>query len=132
MMKIFYQKKILILFVLISLFFIGLKSVYAQDVYDIVSGWQDETAGAAGYTEAGDPVELAGTVVQSLLSFLGVVFLILMIYAGFIYMMARGNDAEAAKARDIMINATMGLAVVFGGYAISSYVITRLVGVVAG
>lgn len=49
--------------------------------------------------------------------FLGVVFLGLMIYAGFTWMMARGNEQEVEKAKNMIIYAIIGLVVVLSAYA---------------
>jgi len=52
--------------------------------------------------------------------FLGVVFLGLIIYGGIIWMLARGNQQEVEKAKNIIIYAVVGLAVVLGAYAITT------------
>ncbi len=63
--------------------------------------------------------EIIGTVIQAILAFLGVFFLILMIYGGYIWMMARGNEQEVARAKNIIINALIGLIIVLAAYAIT-------------
>ena len=63
-----------------------------------------------------------GKVVGALLSFIGVVFLILMIYGGFMWMLARGNEQEVAKAKDLIFAAVIGLIIVLSAYAITSYI----------
>jgi len=73
---------------------------------------------------------IVGQIVGYVLSLLGVLFMILIIYAGFLWMMARGNDAESTKAKDMMVNAVIGLIIVFGSYAISSYIIEGLAEVI--
>lgn len=64
----------------------------------------------------------AGQIVGLVLSFVGVVFLILMIYAGITWMTAAGNEQQVTKAKSLMINATIGLIVVFAAYAITSFI----------
>jgi len=46
-----------------------------------------------------------------------------MIYAGFTWMMARGNQQDADKAKELIQQAVIGLAIV-----LSAYVITKFVG----
>jgi len=65
-----------------------------------------------------------GKVLNIATTFLGVVFLGMMIYAGYIWMIARGNEQEVTKAKNIIIYAIIGLVVVLGAYAI-----TRLVSI---
>ncbi len=55
--------------------------------------------------------------------FLGVSFLGLMIYAGIVWMMARGNAQEVERAKNIIIYAVMGMAVVLGAFVITLLVV---------
>lgn len=63
-------------------------------------------------------------VISTVLSFLGVGFLILMIYGGYVWMIARGNEQEVTKAKSIITNAIIGLIVVLSAYAISYFVVS--------
>lgn len=63
-----------------------------------------------------------GQIVGLALSFVGVIFLILMIYAGVMWMTAQGNDQQVSKAKNLLINATIGLVIVFAAYAITSFI----------
>lgn len=60
--------------------------------------------------------------IKIILSFIGVIFLILMIYGGFIWMFARGNDTEVDKAKNIIKNAVIGLILISLAYAITMVV----------
>jgi len=55
------------------------------------------------------------------LSFLGAIFLILMIYGGVLWMTAAGNDQQIGKARTLIVAAIIGLLIVLSAYAITSY-----------
>jgi hypothetical protein len=68
-----------------------------------------------------------GQIVGFILSFVGVLFLILMIYAGLIWMTAGGNQEQVKKARSLMINAVLGLIVVMGAYAITAFIGQHLI-----
>ena len=63
-----------------------------------------------------------GEVVGAGLAFIGIVFLILMIYGGWIWMFAQGNEQEVEKAKGLIVAAIIGLLIVLGAYAITSYV----------
>ncbi len=63
-----------------------------------------------------------GQIIGLVLSFVGVLFLVLMIYAGLTWMTAGGNQEKVKKAKDLMINAIIGLVVVLGAYAITAFV----------
>ena len=63
-----------------------------------------------------------GKVVGAGLAFIGTLFLILIIYGGFTWMFARGNEQEVAKAKDLITQAVIGLVIVLAAYAITSYI----------
>lgn len=81
-----------------------------------------QTGKGVGYNMENDLslTERIGKILNISTTFLGVVFLGLMIYAGFIWMMARGNEQEVAKAKNIIIYAVIGLVVVLAAYAITN------------
>ncbi len=68
-----------------------------------------------------------GQIIGFVLSFVGVLFLILMIYAGLTWMTAGGNLEQVKKARSLMINAILGLIVVMGAYAITAFIGQQLI-----
>ncbi len=75
----------------------------------------------------GDPLVVAlGRVVNWLLGLLGVALTGLILYAGFLWFSAGGNEEQVTKARKILINAIVGLIVVLGAYAISYFIFYRL------
>jgi len=65
-------------------------------------------------------------IVFALLSLVGMIFLILLIYGGIFWMTARGNETQAQKAKNIITNSVVGLAVVLLAYAISIFIIGSL------
>ncbi len=67
-----------------------------------------------------------GQIIGIVLSFVGVLFLILMIYAGILWMTAQGNEQQVAKAKGLLINGTIGLIIVFAAYAITSFIGTEI------
>lgn len=67
-----------------------------------------------------------GRIINVALSLLGVVFLILMVYAGAIWMTAGGEGKKVDKAKGILINAVVGLLITMSAYAISVFVLNLL------
>ena len=67
-----------------------------------------------------------GDILGIVLSFIGVLFLGLMIYAGITWMIASGNEQTITKAKDMLINATIGLVIVLAAYALTSFVGSQL------
>ena len=70
--------------------------------------------------------EFIGTLISVFISILGIVLLVIIIYAGFLWMTAGGNPDQVGKAKTWMINAVIGLIVLLAAYAISSFVIESL------
>lgn len=67
-----------------------------------------------------------GSIIGLILSFIGVIFLVLMIYAGISWMTAAGNQEKVTKAKDLIINAIIGLIIVLAAYAITSFIGNQL------
>ena len=68
------------------------------------------------------------TVIQGALSLVGTIFLILAVYAGILWMTASGNEEKVTKAKDIITQAVLGLAITLAAYAITYFVTTKLSG----
>lgn len=64
----------------------------------------------------------AGGLVGLILSFVGIIFLLLTVYAGFMWMTAQGNSSQVEKAKDLLINAIIGLVIVTAAYSITVFV----------
>ncbi|HRH32920.1 MAG TPA: hypothetical protein PK720_02135 [bacterium] len=69
-----------------------------------------------------DPAIFAGEVVQWVLSFIGVIFLGLMIYGGFMWMTSGGNQESISKAQKTIVAAIIGLVIILSAYAITIYI----------
>lgn len=69
---------------------------------------------------------VVGSVIGAVLSFVGVIFLVLMIYGGLLWMTAAGNDQNVTKAKDIIINSVIGLIIVVSAYAITVFVSSQI------
>lgn len=71
---------------------------------------------------------IIGRIIGAVLSFVGVIFFILLIYAGFLWMFAMGNEEKVTHAKDMIFAAAIGLIVVLAAYAIT----TLVAGIFAG
>ena len=70
--------------------------------------------------------DLVGGIIKTALTLLGVIFLILTVYGGYKWMLARGESKEVETAKDIMTRAIIGLIIVLAAYAITYFVVARL------
>ncbi|MEK9157502.1 MAG: Ig-like domain-containing protein [Patescibacteria group bacterium] len=91
---------------------------YAQ----IDNGAADTVASNAGFSSM-SVYEILGTLINVFLGLLGVVFLLLVLYAGFLWMTAGGDDKQVDKAKKILINATVGLVITLSAFAITTFIV---------
>lgn len=109
-------------------------AIGAQDILkdpalvDPMAAQANLDAFAADFGQSGgtDLVGIVGNVVKIVLTLLGVIVLVIIVYAGFLWMTAGGNEDQVKKAKQWLINAIIGLALVLSAYAISSFVVTNL------
>lgn len=131
-MLINYQKFIIFLLVISALFsFIFLpQTVVATDDYGLEDTLKIGNVGEALGQGDDDPgntmARRIGSIIGIVLSFIGVLFLCLMLYGGIIWMMARGNEQEVEKAKNIIISAVFGLVIVLAAYAITAFIGEKL------
>jgi len=62
------------------------------------------------------------SILTAALSFLGVIFLLLMIFGGILWMTARGNEKNVDRAKTIIFDSIIGLVIVIAAYAITYFV----------
>lgn len=70
---------------------------------------------------------LAGQAIQAVLGLVGLIFFGLMVYGGFTWMTARGNDDKVEKARGIITTAVIGIVIIVSAYAITAFITNRLI-----
>ncbi len=66
---------------------------------------------------------IVGGIIKAILGMLGVVFLCLMVYAGFTWMTAAGEPDKVKKAKSLITNSIIGLIIVMASYAITLFVV---------
>lgn len=81
---------------------------------------------AAGFSEV-SLAQIVSWVIYAFLSVLGVIFIILIIYAGFLWLTSAGNEEKIKKAKDTMLAAIIGLIIIFSAWAITMFVFDRLI-----
>jgi hypothetical protein len=80
---------------------------------------------ASGLTSA-DPRLIVGRIINIALSLLGIVSVVMIIFAGFKWMTAGGNEENAKSAQKIIFAGVVGLVIILSAYAISSFVLQEL------
>lgn len=97
----------------------------ATDNPDTILGKLKIIGKAGGYETPDSETQFSailGLVVSGFLSLLGIIFIGEIIYAGYNWMTARGEEAKVEKAHDTIRRAIIGLVVIAGAYAIWAFV----------
>jgi hypothetical protein len=119
--------KRILLISLIIIFFLPILVAAESNLEDAFSGTLlKDVSRKAGYSGYVSVYDIIGYVIQGALSILGIVFLILMVYSGYAWMTAHGDEQKVTKAKDTIHAAIIGLIVVLGAYAISYFVVSKL------
>jgi len=84
------------------------------------------TAKAAGFGDPRSIYEIIGAVIGVFLSMLGVIFLVLVVYGGFVWMVSAGNEVKALKAKKVLTQAVIGMIIVLSSYSITRFIFDSL------
>ncbi len=95
-------------------------------------GGLDTTAGEGAGLNKVDVGVFVGRIIQGVLSLLGIVILIYMVYGGYLWLISGGNEQTVRKAKDILVNAVIGLIIVLAAYAITTFIISELTAAISG
>jgi hypothetical protein len=83
----------------------------------------------AGFKKATETTfaETLGSIVAMVLSFVGIIFTALMVYAGYLWMTAQGDQTQIDKAKNMIQSAIIGLIITLSAYSISNFAVTKMV-----
>ena len=70
---------------------------------------------------------IVGGVINALLGLFGIILTVLMLYSGYMWMTAAGDEGKVTKAKDTIKNSAIGLAIIVASYAIANFIIGMLV-----
>jgi hypothetical protein len=138
MKNFFYFKIKNFLTIVFLLCFLLLPSISFASLSDAFKAGDNSALGSAasqmGYDTSGEttPETVVGTVIQVILGVLGVVFIVLIIYGGVLWMTAGGNEEKVTRAQSIIKRAVVGLIIVIGAYAISVFVVNAFINQASG
>lgn len=96
------------------------------------------TSGGSAFTSAGDDIVGTGqgdarafvtNILRWALTFLGLICVIMIIYGGFLYITAAGEEDKAKKGRTIILYCVIGIAIIAASYAIVNTVLSGVTAV---
>jgi hypothetical protein len=87
---------------------------------------------AAGFNSSTTIGSISALIIEAVLGLLGIIFVALLVYSGFQWMTAEGNEEKIEKAKSTITRAIIGLAIVIAAYSITYFVFNALNGAAEG
>ncbi|MEI7620715.1 MAG: hypothetical protein WCJ57_04075, partial [Candidatus Falkowbacteria bacterium] len=91
-----------------------------------ITSQTDTLRDSAGFDQNMALDDIIALIIRVALSILGIIFLVLLVLAGYQWMTAGGNEKEVEGAQARIKTAVIGLVIVLAAYAITSFVFARL------
>lgn len=81
----------------------------------------------SGYdTRSNDLVGAVAGITQTLLGLLGIIFMVVILYGGFRWLTAAGDNSRVDTAQKAIRNGVIGLAIVLSAYSLSYFIVLAL------
>lgn len=122
------KKRIRILFIVFAFLglFLTVNLALAQNF-----GVEEVSTGLGGsLAEAEDPRIVVGRFIQFALGFLGILVVLLIMYAGFLWMTSGGSEEKITKAKKFLFNSIIGLIIILSSWALTIFILNRFSDVV--
>ncbi len=113
----------------------NINSANAANLWDTVKSGGVEKIGTDAYNAGAtskDPRDIVIDVVKVFLTFLGVIFIALIMLAGYKWMTSQGNQDKVDEAKQEITRAIIGLMIIMAVYAITTFVFTDVRQAVTG
>jgi hypothetical protein len=75
---------------------------------------------------ATDPRTMIARVIQIFLGFLGIIAISLVIYGGFLWMTAAGNEEQIERAKKTLTSALIGLLIILSAFGITTFLLNKI------
>lgn len=120
------KKLFLFLIAFFSIAVVLPSAVFAIDLGGDLVGEAAVRGGYSGRTNETTLAETVGQVIKAVLSLVGIIFTALMVYAGFLWMTARGDEGMVEKSKHVLSAAIIGLIITLGSYSITAFILPRV------
>lgn len=80
----------------------------------------------AGLGKTDSPAVLVGNLINVVLGLSGMAFVILLVYAGILYMQGGTDEQKIKKAKGMVLNAVIGIIVIVTAFAITQFIFGQL------
>jgi hypothetical protein len=111
-----------ILFTFFSLFPLA-TTVHAQDIGLVIDGKTLGEKSGLGKTASAETTVIQ--IINTVLGLLGIITIVLILYAGFKWMTSAGNGEQVEEAQKIIKAAVLGLIIILSAYSITLFVFEK-------
>jgi len=80
----------------------------------------------------GDPRTIIARIINFALGFLGVIAVVIIIYGGFKWMTAAGNEDQVSEAKKLLGAGVIGLVIILAAWALATFIIAQIYGATTG
>jgi hypothetical protein len=115
-----------VLFILVPIFALTLAPAAQADYNDMLWGGYEGNVQVATGLGNEDPRTMAGAVVNIILGFLGIIAVLLILYGGFKWMTAAGNEENVASAKKLIMAGVIGLIIILMAFGLAQFVVSAL------
>ncbi len=119
-----------IIYICLFILFFNISNISCVNAKPIVEGiTNDQTKSFVYSAKFNESIEIGDVIamtVKGFLAVLGIIFIILMLTAGYNWMTAGGEEEKVTKAKDMIKRAIIGLFIVIASYAITAFVFKYL------
>ena len=124
-------KKIYTFFIISFICLIQIQAVFSQGMLNpaLKTEIETDTNKIKAFDQGQTVWSIASLVIKAFLSLIAVIFLILILIAGYNWMTAGGNEDKVKKAKDTMQRAAIGFVIIVSAYIITVFVMKNLPGV---
>ena len=92
----------------------------------------DTNSGLAEGSTVRDPRQIIVDIIKVVLGFLGILAVVIILFAGFKWMTAGGNEENVTAAKKMLIAGIIGLVIILSAYALATFIIKQIIGATTG
>ena len=123
MTKLFNLKNLLPFILLLCIAMPVFAAVSGVPGIDELSKIKDKT----GLLNHDDPLLLTAKIIRTVLSFIGLVFIVLIIWSGIEWLTSNGSPDKITKAKNRIIHSVIGLIILIAAFGISKFVLSAII-----
>lgn len=113
-------------FVVLPVFSFALTANAQSNADNMLWGGFEANVQAATGLGNSDPRTIAGSVINIFLGFLGIIAVLLILFGGFKWMTAAGDEGAIDEAKKLIAAGVIGLVIILAAFGISQFVISAI------